>query len=290
MKGIILAGGEGTRLYPLTQAISKQLLPVYDKPMIYYSLSVLMVAGIREILIITTPKDTKRYTDLIGDGSQLGLSISYAIQNIPRGLADAFIIGEEFVQNDSVCLILGDNLLYGDGLTKTLKDAIDNVEKNEEAVIFGYYVNNPQDYGIIEFTNNGEVLSIEEKPEDPRSNYAIIGLYFFPNNVIDYAKKVEPSSRGEIEITSINQSYLKSERLKVNILGRGYTWMDTGTHDSMLAASQLIKSLEVRTGLKVGCIEEIAINKGFVSSDKLLEYLKTMKESPYKEYVLNLIK
>ncbi|SVB53171.1 uncharacterized protein METZ01_LOCUS206025, partial [marine metagenome] len=264
MKGIILAGGEGSRLYPLTKAVSKQLLPVYDQPMIYYPLSVLMVAGIKEILIITTPVHKKIFENLLGDGSNIGLNLSYTIQDKPRGLADAFILGEEFIGNDSICLMLGDNLLYGDGLTKILKESINQVEDNENAVVFGYYVNKPEDYGTIQLNQNDEIVSIEEKPSHPTSNYAIIGLYFYPNNVIQLAKKVKPSLRGEIEITSINQTYLKNNKIKVNLLGRGFTWMDTGTHESLLEASQLIKSLEKRTGLKIGCLEEIALKKGLI--------------------------
>ena len=289
MKGIILAGGEGSRLYPLTKAVSKQLLPVYDQPMIYYPISVLMVAGITEILIITTPDHKKIFENLLGDGSNIGLNLSYTIQDKPRGLADAFILGEEFIGNDSICLMLGDNLLYGDGLTKILKESINQVEDNENAVVFGYYVNKPEDYGIIQLNQNGEIVSIEEKPSHPTSNYAIIGLYFYPNNVIQLAKKVKPSLRGEIEITSINQTYLKNNKIKVNLLGRGFTWMDTGTHESLLEASQLIKSLEKRTGLKIGCLEEIAFNKGLISQKDLKKSLQNIQDSPYKNYILKLV-
>ena len=289
MKGIILAGGEGSRLYPLTKAVSKQLLPVYDQPMIYYPISVLMVAGITEILIITTPDHKKIFENLLGDGSNIGLNLSYTIQDKPRGLADAFILGEEFIGNDSNCLMLGDNLLYGDGLTKILKESINQVEDNENAVVFGYYVNKPEDYGIIQLNQNGEIVSIEEKPSHPTSNYAIIGLYFYPNNVIQLAKKVKPSLRGEIEITSINQAYLNNNKIKANLLGRGFTWMDTGTHESLLEASQLIKSLEKRTGLKIGCLEEIAFNKGLISQKDLKKSLQNIQDSPYKNYILKLV-
>ncbi|MBU93816.1 MAG: glucose-1-phosphate thymidylyltransferase [Chloroflexi bacterium] len=289
MKGIILAGGEGSRLYPLTKAVSKQLLPVYDQPMIYYPISVLMVAGITEILIITTPDHKKIFENLLGDGSNIGLNLSYTIQDKPRGLADAFILGEEFIGNDSICLMLGDNLLYGDGLTKILKESINQVEDNENAVVFGYYVNKPEDYGIIQLNQNGEIVSIEEKPSHPTSNYAIIGLYFYPNNVIQLAKKVKPSLRGEIEITSINQAYLNNNKIKANLLGRGFTWMDTGTHESLLEASQLIKSLEKRTGLKIGCLEEIAFNKGLISQKDLKKSLQNIQDSPYKNYILKLV-
>ncbi len=289
MKGIILAGGEGSRLYPLTKAVSKQLLPVYDQPMIYYPISVLMVAGITEILIITTPDHKKIFENLLGDGSNIGLNLLYTIQDKPRGLADAFILGEEFIGNDSICLMLGDNLLYGDGLTKILKESINQVEDNENAVVFGYYVNKPEDYGIIQLNQNGEIVSIEEKPSHPTSNYAIIGLYFYPNNVIQLAKKVKPSLRGEIEITSINQAYLNNNKIKANLLGRGFTWMDTGTHESLLEASQLIKSLEKRTGLKIGCLEEIAFNKGLISQKDLKKSLQNIQDSPYKNYILKLV-
>jgi|TARA_B100000214_G_scaffold193188_1_gene139783 glucose-1-phosphate thymidylyltransferase len=289
MKGIILAGGLGTRLYPSTISVSKQLLPIYDKPMIYYPLSVLMLAGIKEILIISTPNDIKSYQKLLGNGNSLGLKLVYKVQEIPKGLAEAFLIGEEFIGNSSVALILGDNLVYGDGLTNLLKESIVDVEENNNAVTFGYYVNDPSSYGIFEFNSNGDVIDISEKPKNPLSNYAVIGLYFYPNSVIDYSKTVQPSQRGELEITSVNKEYLKTGKLKANILGRGFTWMDTGTHDFLLEASQLIMAIEKRTGLKVGCIEEIALKKGLISIQQLKELHSNMYKNSYSDYIQGLL-
>ncbi len=264
MKGIVLAGGSGTRLYPITKGISKQLLPLYDKPMIYYPLSVLMLSGIKDILIISNPEYIENYKMLFGNGNQIGLNIEYKIQKEPKGLAEAFIIGEDFVGNDDVCLVLGDNVFFGHGLTEILKNAVENINKENKATVFGYYVNDPERYGVVEFNQNGKVISIEEKPEKPKSNYAVVGLYFYPNDVVKKAKEVKPSERGEVEITSINDMYLKENRLKVELLGRGYAWFDTGTHDSLLDASDFIRAIEKRTGLKVACIEEISYNKEMI--------------------------
>lgn len=289
MKGIILAGGSGTRLHPLTQVLSKQLLPVYDKPMIYYPLSVLMMAGIREILIISTPVDLPHFQRLFGSGNQLGLSISYAEQPNPDGLAQAFIIGEEFIGDDDVCLILGDNIFYGAGLQVLLQEAKQKVEKNEKAVVFGYYVDDPERYGVASFDAEGKVLNIEEKPENPRSNYAVVGLYFYPNSVISIAKQVKPSARGELEITSVNQEYLNHGSLHLQLLGRGFAWLDTGTHESLSEATEFIKTIEKRTSLKVACLEEIAMLKGFVDKRQVLADIADRK-GDYYDYVRRIAK
>ncbi len=285
MKGIILAGGAGTRLYPITRTVSKQILPVYDKPMIYYPLSVLMLAGIREILIISTPTDMKLYEDLFGNGSQLGLKISYKVQPSPDGLAQAFILGEEFIGDSNVCLILGDNIFYGYNFRSILEES---AELEDGAVVFGYYVNDPQRYGVVEFNESKEVISIEEKPKDPKSNYAVTGLYFYSNDVIEKAKSLKPSKRGELEITDLNRLYLQEKRLNVKLLGRGFAWLDTGTHDSLLQASNFIATIEQRQGLKVSCIEEIAYKKGFISREQLIELAKPLSSNQYGEYLLRL--
>ena len=285
MKGIILAGGKATRLYPITKAVSKQLLPVYDKPMIYYPLSVLMLAGIRDILVISTPKDIIRFKDLLGDGGQLGINISYAVQPQPQGIAQSFIIGREFIGKDSVCLILGDNIFYGHNLTEVLKKA--SSLKNG-AFIFGYYVNNPSRYGTIEFDNNGNVISIQEKPKKPKSNWAVVGLYFYDNNVVGISEKLKPSKRGELEITDVNNEYLKIGRLKVELLGRGYAWLDTGTYESLIDASIFIKTIEERQGLKIGCVEEVAYRMGFIEK-KQLEKLAGGITTDYGEYLRRLL-
>ncbi len=289
MKGIILAGGAGTRLHPCTISVSKQLLPVYDKPMVYYPLSVLMLAGIKNILIITTPHDHESYKKLLGNGEKLGIKLEYMIQDEPKGLADAFIIGEKFIANDDVCLILGDNIIYGDGFTEILSNSISEVKKNKNAVTFGYYVNDPSSYGIFEFDDTGQIKDIVEKPKVPKSNFAVIGLYFYPNDVVEISKQVKPSERGELEITSINQFYLKTQKLKANILGRGFTWMDTGTHDYLIEASQFIMAIEKRTGLKVGCIEEIALKKNFISKEGLKKIHSQMIKNSYSDYIYKLI-
>ncbi|WP_010137043.1 glucose-1-phosphate thymidylyltransferase RfbA [Ochrovirga pacifica] len=286
MKGIILAGGSGTRLYPLTKATSKQLLAIYDKPMIYYPLSVLLLAGIKEILIITTPEDQVRFQNLLSDGSQLGISISYAIQPQPEGLAQAFIIGKDFIGNDDVALILGDNIFYGQGFTHLLKDAIQRVKQEQKATIFGYYINNPQRYGVVAFDTDGNALSIEEKPKKPKSNYAVSGLYFYTNDVVKIAEKIEPSNRGELEITTVNQIYLDKKQLHVETMGRGYAWLDTGTCESMLEASNFIHTLEKRQGLKVACIEEIAFEKGYINKEQLLALGTAMKKNEYGQYLI----
>ena len=285
MKGIILAGGSGTRLYPITTAISKQLLPIYDKPMIYYPLSILMLAGIREILIISTPRDLPHFKELLGDGSSLGMSFSYKIQNEPRGLADAFILGEDFIGNDNVALILGDNIFHGHRFTEILEKAT-NI--NEGAVIFGYYTKNPESFGVVEFDDEWNVLSIEEKPENPKSNYIVPGLYFYDNNVIDIAKNVKPSERGEIEITSINEEYLKRGKLKVELLGRGMAWLDTGTHDGLLEAGNFIETIQKRQGLYVACLEEIAYYKGYIKKEDLMNKGKSLKKTEYGQYLIDL--
>ncbi|CAM1373827.1 glucose-1-phosphate thymidylyltransferase RfbA [Tenacibaculum xiamenense] len=290
MKGIILAGGSGTRLYPITKGVSKQLLPVYDKPMIYYPLSVLMLAGIREILIISTPQDLPNFKKLLGDGNELGIQLSYAEQPSPDGLAQAFIIGEEFIGNDDVCMVLGDNIFYGHGLPEMFQNAINNVKKDGNATIFGYYVKDPERYGVAEFDSAGNVISVVEKPEKPKSNYAIVGLYFYPKDVIEIAKKVKPSDRGELEITSVNQAYLDKKSLKVELMGRGYAWLDTGTHDSLMEAGQFIETIEKRQGLKVACLEEIAHYMGYIDDSQLRKLAEPLKKNNYGQYLLNLIK
>ena len=286
MKGIVLAGGSGTRLYPITKGTSKQLLSVYDKPMVYYPISVLMLAGIKEILIISTPDDLPNFKKLLGDGSELGVKFSYAEQPSPDGLAQAFIIGEDFIGNDSVCLVLGDNIFYGHGLTDILKKSLKNVNEDGKATIFGYYVNDPNRYGVAEFDKDGTVISIEEKPDDPKSNYAVVGLYFYPNSVIQVAKTIKPSHRGELEITTVNQVYLESKNLMVELLGRGYAWLDTGTHESMLQASNFIHTIEKRQGLKVACLEEIAFELGYIDSDQLLALAEPLKKNEYGQYLI----
>lgn len=287
MKGIILAGGSGTRLYPVTKAISKQVIPIYDKPMIYYPLSILMLAGIREILIISTARDILVFQELLGSGNELGLSISYEIQESPKGLAEAFIIGEEFIDNDSVALILGDNLFYGHGFTGMLEKAVSN--KNG-AIIFGYYVKNPKDFGVVEFDSDGKVVSLEEKPKNPKSNYAIPGIYFYDNSVVEKAKAVTLSERGELEITSINEMYLKENTLNVISLGRGMAWLDTGTFDGLLEASNFVKTIQTRQGIMIACLEEIAYNKGWIDDKQLLKLSKSLEKTSYGEYLLSLLK
>lgn len=285
MKGIILAGGSGTRLYPITKATSKQLLAVYDKPMIYYPLSVLMLAGIKNILIISTPHDIKNYKKLLGSGKELGMLIEFAIQEKPEGLAQAFIIGEKFIGNDDVCLVLGDNIFYGNEFVKTLTNIVKNVKEKSEATVFGYYVNDPNRYGIVTFDNNNKATSIDEKPENPTSNYAVLGLYFYPNSVVKIAKKIKPSKRGELEITSVNQEYLNENKLNVEVLGRGFVWFDTGTHDSLLEASNFIKTIERRQGLKVACIEEIVYNMGYINKDKFKILCDIYSKNSYGDYL-----
>jgi len=286
MKGIILAGGSGTRLYPITKGVSKQLLPVYDKPMIYYPLSVLMLAGIKNILIITTPQDQQSFMNLLGDGSDLGIHLEYAIQPSPDGLAQAFIIGEDFIGDDSVCLILGDNVYYGQNLSQMLGKAVENAQLLSKATVFGYHVHDPERYGVAEFDAEGMVVSLEEKPEKPKSNYAVTGLYFYPNDVIQKAKTITPSDRGELEITSVNQCYLDEHRLKVELMGRGYAWLDTGTHESLLEASQFIETIEKRQGLKVACLEEIAWERGYIDDDKLKSLATGLAKNGYGQYLL----
>ena len=290
MKGIILAGGSGTRLYPITKGVSKQLLPIYDKPMIYYPLSVLMLYGIRDILIITTPEEAAAFHRLLGDGSQWGLNLSYAVQPSPDGLAQAFIIGEEFVAGDDVCLILGDNIFYGQSFSQMLSQAVVNVQEEQKATVFGYYVKDPERYGVAEFDAEGNVLSIEEKPKDPKSNYAIVGLYFYPNKVVEVAKQIKPSARGELEITSVNQAFLQAKELKVQLLGRGFAWLDTGTHDSLTEATNFVETLEKRQGLKISCLEEIAYRKGWISKEKLKELAQELSKNGYGQYLLDLVK
>lgn len=289
MKGIVLAGGSGTRLYPITKGVSKQMLPVYDKPMIYYPVSVLMLAGIRDILIISTPFDLPGFERLLGDGSQFGVRFEYAEQPSPDGLAQAFIIGEEFIGDDSACLVLGDNIFYGQSFSAMLHAAVENAV-NGQATVFGYRVSDPERYGVAAFDDDGNVTSIEEKPENPKSNYAVVGLYFYPNKVVDIAKSIKPSARGELEITSVNQAFLESGELKVQLMGRGFAWLDTGTHDSLFEASAFIETIEHRQGLKVACLEEIAYRKGWVSKEAVLQQAEPMKKNQYGQYMINLIK
>jgi len=285
-KGIILAGGSGTRLYPVTSVVSKQLLPIYDKPMIYYPLSVLMLAGITEILIISTPQDLSQFKVLLGDGSNIGVKLSYVEQPSPDGLAQAFILGEEFIGADDVCLVLGDNIFYGHGLVDMLAHSIKNVEEDSKATVFGYYVKDPERYGVVEFDKNGNVLSLEEKPASPKSNYAVVGLYFYPNSVINIAKNIKPSNRGELEITTVNQVYLEQNDLRVELMGRGYAWLDTGSHDSLLEASNFIKTIETRQGLKVACIEEIAYEMGYITKEQLIGLAQPLKKNQYGQYLI----
>lgn len=288
MKGIVLAGGSGTRLYPITKGVSKQLLPVFDKPMIYYPLSVLMLAGIRDILIISTPYDLPSFRRLLGDGSDFGIRLEYAEQPSPDGLAQAFIIGEQFIGNDSVCLVLGDNIFQGNGLSRMLRTAVETAEKEHKATVFGYRVNDPERYGVAEFDAEGNCLSIEEKPLRPKSNYAVVGLYFYPNKVVDVAKTIKPSARGELEITTVNQRFLDDGELKVQTLGRGFAWLDTGTHDSLAEASMYIEVIEKRQGLKIACLESIAFEKGWISAEKLREVAEPMRKNQYGQYLLRL--
>ncbi|MCD6258024.1 MAG: glucose-1-phosphate thymidylyltransferase RfbA [Helicobacteraceae bacterium] len=286
MKGIILAGGSGTRLYPITKGVSKQLVPIYDKPMIYYPLSVLMLADIKEVLIISTPHDLPRFKDLLGDGSDLGMRFEYVVQPSPDGLAQAFLLGEEFLDGDDACLVLGDNIFYGHGLTDLLAQSVKNAKEENKATVFGYYVSDPERYGVAEFNESGDVISLDEKPKEPKSNYAVVGLYFYPSDVVQKAKKVKPSERGELEITTLNQDYLGEERLKVELMGRGYAWLDTGTHESLLEASTFIQTIEHRQSLKVACIEEIAYEMGYISKEKLLELAEPLKKNQYGQYLM----
>lgn len=289
MKGIILAGGSGSRLHPITKGISKQLLPIYDKPMIYYPLSVLMLAGIKEVLIISTPHDLPLFENLLGDGSDWGIQLVYKEQPSPDGLAQAFIIGEDFIGEEDVCLVLGDNIFYGSGLSVKLQNAVKSVKEDRKATVFGYYVNDPERYGVAEFDKTGKVLSIEEKPKDPKSNFAVVGLYFYTNDVVNIAKTIAPSDRGELEITTVNQVFLQQENLKVNLLGRGFAWLDTGTHDSLIEASNFIQTIEKRQGLKVACLEEIAFKMGYINSEQVLKLAEPLKKNNYGQYLLKLI-
>ena len=288
MKGIVLAGGSGTRLYPLTKAVSKQLLPIYDKPMVYYPISVLMLAGIREILIISTPDDLPLFRKLLGDGSQLGLRFEYAVQPSPDGLAQAFIIGEQFIGKDTVCLVLGDNIFYGQGFTRMLRESVQRAEKESLATIFGYLVSNPQRYGVVEYDENMKVLSIEEKPQNPKSEYAVTGVYFYPNKVVDIAKKIKPSSRGELEITCVNQHFMRDDELYLQILSRGFAWLDTGTHDSLSEAGSFVEAIEKRQGFKVACLEEIAFRNGWISREQMHRLAEPMLANDYGQYLMKL--
>lgn len=289
MKGIVLAGGSGTRLYPITKGVSKQLLPIYDKPMVYYPISMLMLAGIRDILIISTPDDLPSFRRLLGDGSDYGVSFSYAEQPSPDGLAQAFLIGEEFIGDDSVCLVLGDNIFYGNGLSGMLWKAVEDAQENDKATIFGYWVSDPQRYGVAEFDDNGNCLSIEEKPASPKSNYAVVGLYFYPNKVVEVAKSIKPSARGELEITSVNQRFLQDDELKVQTLGRGFAWLDTGTHNSLSEASTFVEVIEKRQGLKIACLEGIAYRKGWITEEKMRQLAQPMSGNQYGQYLLQVI-
>ena len=289
MKGIVLAGGSGTRLYPITKGVSKQMLPIYDKPMVYYPISVLMLAGIRDILVISTPQDLPGFRRLLGDGSDYGVNISYAEQPSPDGLAQAFIIGDEFIGDDSACLVLGDNIFHGAGFDLMLKEAVRTAEQDAKATVFGYWVSDPERYGVAEFDRNGNCLSIEEKPKEPKSNYAVVGLYFYPNKVVDIAKHIKPSARGELEITTVNQEFLAAGELKVQTLGRGFAWLDTGTHDSLADASIFVETLEKRTGQKISCLEELAYENGWIDADRLREIAKPMLKNQYGQYLINLI-